>query len=152
MDLSILDISYKWNHIICDLLFWLLSLSIIFSKFTLLVACSNTSFLFMAEYASLTDSVQFSRSVVSDSLWPHGPQHARPPCPSPAPGVYSNPCPLSQWHHPAISSSVVPFSSCLQSFPASGSFSEFEQTPGNSGGHKNLAGCSPWGQKQLDMT
>ena len=55
-------------------------------------------------------------------LGPHGLQHARPPCPSPAPGVYSNPCPLSQWCHPTISSSVVPFSSRLQSFPASGSF------------------------------
>ena len=63
-------------------------------------------------------SVQFSWSVVSESLQPHGLQHARPPCPSPTPGVYSNSCPLSQWHHPIISSSVVPFS-CLQSFPAS---------------------------------
>ena len=67
-------------------------------------------------------SVQFSRSVVSDSLWPHESQHAGPPCPSPTPGVYSNSCPLSWWCHPAIPSSVVPFSSCPQSFPASGSF------------------------------
>ena len=67
-------------------------------------------------------SVQFSRSVVSDSLWPHELQHARPPCPSQTPGVYSNTCPLSRWCHPAISSSVVPFSSCPQSLPASGSF------------------------------
>ena len=67
-------------------------------------------------------SVQFSRSVTSDSLQPHGLQHARPPCPSPTPGVYSNSCPLSQWCHPTISSSVVPFSSHPQSFPASGSF------------------------------
>ena len=65
---------------------------------------------------------QFSRSVVSGSLRPHEPQHARPPCPSPTPGVHPNPCLLSQWCHPTISSSVVPFSSCLQSFPASGSF------------------------------
>ena len=65
---------------------------------------------------------QFSRSVVSDSLWPHGLQHTRPPCPSPTPRVYSNSGPLSQWCHPTISSSVVPFSSHLQSFPASGSF------------------------------
>ena len=65
--------------------------------------------------------VQFSRSVVSDSLWPHGPQHARPPCPPPTPGVYSDSCPLNRWCLPAISSSVVPFS-CPQSFPASGSF------------------------------
>ena len=67
-------------------------------------------------------SVQFSCSVVSDSLQPHGLQHTRPPCPSPAPGVYSNSCPSSQWCHPTISSSVVPFPRCLQSFPASGSF------------------------------
>ena len=67
-------------------------------------------------------SVQFSHSVVSDSLWPHELQHARPPCPSPTPRVYSNSCPLSQWCHPTISSSIVPFSSCPQSFPASGSF------------------------------
>jgi len=65
---------------------------------------------------------QFSRSVVSDSLRPHGLQLARPPCPSPAPGVYSNSCPLNQWCYPTISSSFVPFSSCLQSFPATGSF------------------------------
>ena len=69
------------------------------------------------------DSVQFSRSVVSDSLWSHELQHARPPCPSPTPGVHSNSCPSSWWYHPAISSSVIPFSSCPQSLPASGSFS-----------------------------
>ena len=67
-------------------------------------------------------SVQFSSSIVSNSLWPHEPQHTRPPCPSPTPRVYPNPCPFSQWCHPTISSSVVPFSSCPQSFPASGSF------------------------------
>ena len=65
---------------------------------------------------------QFSRSVMSYSLWPHGLQHTRLPCPSTTPGARSNPCPLSWWCHPAISSSVVPFSSCPQSFPASGSF------------------------------
>ena len=65
---------------------------------------------------------QFSRSVVSDSLQPHEPPHARPPCLSPTPGVYINPCPLCQWYHPTISYSVVPFSSHPQSFPASGSF------------------------------
>ena len=70
----------------------------------------------------LQGSVQFSRSVVSHSLRCHGQQHARLPCQSPAPGVYSNSCPLSQWCHPTISSSVIPFSSCLQSFSASGSF------------------------------
>ena len=67
-------------------------------------------------------SVQFSCSVVSDSLRPHESQHARPPCPSPTPGVHSDSCPSSRWCHPAISSSVVPFSSCPQSLPASGSF------------------------------
>ena len=66
-------------------------------------------------------SVQFSRSVVSNS-WLHGLQHTRPPCSVPTPGACSNSCPSSWWCHPAISSSVVPFSSCLQSFPASGSF------------------------------
>ena len=66
-------------------------------------------------------SVQFSRSVMSDSLRPHE-LHARPPCPPPTPGVHSNSCPLSQWCHPSISSSVVPFSSCPQSLPASESF------------------------------
>ena len=66
--------------------------------------------------------VQFSCSVMSNTLWPHGLQQARPPCPSPTPGVYLNSCPLSWWCHPAISSSVVPFFSCLQSFRALGSF------------------------------
>ena len=67
-------------------------------------------------------SVQFSRLVMSDSLWPHGLQHARPPCPSQTPGVYPNSCLLSQWCHLTISSSVIPFSSHPQSFPTSGSF------------------------------
>ena len=67
-------------------------------------------------------SVQFSHSVVSDSLRPHELQHTRPPCPSPTPGVHPNSCTLSQWFHPTISSSVVPSSFCPQSFPASGSF------------------------------
>ena len=67
-------------------------------------------------------SVQFSRSVVSDSLRSHEPQHTRPPYPSPTAGVYPNPCPLSRWCHPTILSSVIPVSSCPQSFPALGSF------------------------------
>ena len=67
-------------------------------------------------------SVQFSRSVLSNSLWPHELQHARPPCPSPTPGVHPDSCQSSRWCHPAISSSVVPFSSCPQSLPASESF------------------------------
>ena len=75
----------------------------------------------MALWLSYLDlsSVEFS---LSDSLWPHETQHSRPPCPSPTPRVYSNLYPLSRWYHPAISSSVVPFSSCLQSLSASGSF------------------------------
>ena len=71
---------------------------------------------------TLKYSFQFSRSVMSNSLWPHEPQHTRPPCPSPTPGVHPNPCPSSWWCHPTISSSVIPFSSYPQSFPASGSF------------------------------
>ena len=67
-------------------------------------------------------SVQFNGSVVSDSLWPHELQHTRFPCPSPTPKVHPNPCSLTRWYHPTISSTVVPFSSCPQSFPASGSF------------------------------
>ena len=67
-------------------------------------------------------SVEFSRSFLSGFLQPHEPQHTRPPCPSPTPGVYYNSCPLSQWCHPTISSFFLPFSSCLQSFPASESF------------------------------
>ena len=63
-------------------------------------------------------SVQFSHSVVSDSLRPHEPQHTRSPCPSQIPGVHPNPCPLSRWCHPTISSSVVPFSSCIRVFPS----------------------------------
>ena len=78
---------------------------------------------FLTRQRSCTfQSVQFSCSVVSDSLRPHESQHARPPCPSPILGVHSNSCPSSQWCHPAISSSVVPFSFCLQSLPVSGSF------------------------------
>ena len=82
------------------------------------------------------ESVQLSHSILSDSLRPHGLQHARPPCPSPTPGVYSNSCPLSRWYHPTISSSVIPFSSRLQSFPASGSFprSQFFTSSGQSMG------------------
>ena len=83
---------------------------------------------------SLDASVQFSRSVVSNSLQPRGLQHARLPCRSLTPGACSNPCPLSQWWHPTISSSVIHFSSCLQSFPASGSFpmSQFFTSGGQS--------------------
>ena len=90
-------------------------------------------------------SVQFSRSVVSDSLRPHELQHARPPCPSPTPGVHSDSCPWSQWCHPAISPSVVPFSSCLQSLPASESFpmSQLFAWGGQSTGVSALASFLP---------
>ena len=100
-------------------------------------------------------SVQFSHSVVSSSLWPHGLQHTRLPCPYPTPGVYSNSCPLSQWCHPTISSSVVLFSSHLKPFPASGPFqmSQFITSGGqNSGGSasasvlpRNIQDWFPWG-------
>ena len=88
---------------------------------------------------------QFSRSVISDSLQPHESQHARPPCPSATPGVHSNSCPSSQWCHPAISSSVVPFSSCPQSLPASESFPMSQLFPwgGQSTGASALAPFLP---------
>ena len=90
-------------------------------------------------------SVQFSRSVVSDSLRPHELQRTRPPCPSPTPGVHPNSHPLSQWRHPAISSSVIPFSSCLQSLPASESFlmSQLFAWGGQSTGVSALASFLP---------
>ena len=87
-----------------------------------------------SQYSKVISSDQFSCSVMSDSLWPHGLQHARPPCPSPTPRAYSNSRPSSQWCHPTVSSSVIPFSSCPQSFPASGSFqmSQFFTSSGQS--------------------
>ena len=89
-------------------------------------------------HSKCSRNVQFSRSVMSDSLRPHELQQVRPPCPSPTPGVRPNPpkCPLSRWCHPASSSSVVPFSSCPQSFPVSGSFpmSQFFPSGGQSTG------------------
>ena len=90
-------------------------------------------------------SIQFSCSVVSDALWPHEWQHARPPCPSPTPGVHSDSRPLSQWCHPAISSSAVPFSSCPQSLPASESFpmSQLFSWGGQSTGVSALASFLP---------
>ena len=90
-------------------------------------------------------SVQFSHSVVSNSLWSHGLQHTRPPYLSPTPRVYSHSCPLSQWCHPIISSSVTPFFSCPQSFPASGSFqmSQFFASGGQNFGVSALASLLP---------
>ena len=99
-----------------------------------------------------TSSVQFSHSVVSDSLRPHEPQHTRPPCPSPTPGVHPNPCPSSRWCHPTILTSVLPVSSCPQSFPASGSFpmSQIFVSGGQSIGVSastliNIQDWFPWG-------
>ena len=90
-------------------------------------------------------SVQFSHSVVSDSLRPHESQHTSPPCPSPTPGVHSDSHPSNQWWHPAISFSVIPFSSCLQSFPGSGSFqmSQFFASCGQSIGYSTSALALP---------
>ena len=92
-----------------------------------------------------TCSVQFSHSVVTDFLWPHESQHARPPCPSPTPGVHSDSGPSSQWYHPAISSFVVPFSSCPQCLPASESFpmSQLFTWGGQSTGVSALASFLP---------
>ena len=98
----------------------------------------------MATHSSILAAVQFS-SVVPNSLRPHGLKHARPPCPLPTPWVYPNSCPVSRWCHPAISSSVVPFSSRLQSFPASGSFpmSQLFTSGGQSTGFSALASFLP---------
>ena len=87
-----------------------------------MLSLSNQKPRTLAVLSNHFSSVQFSRSVVSDSLRPHESQDARPPCPSPTPGVHSDSHPSSQWRHPAISSSVIPFSSCPQSLPASESF------------------------------
>ena len=95
--------------------------------------CSTSHWLLCYTFSSKVPFLQFSHSVVSDSLWPHGLQHTRPPCSSPAPRVYASSCALIWWCHPTISS-IVPFSSCLQSFPASGSFqmSQFFTSGGQS--------------------
>ena len=97
------------------------------------------------KYALQIRSDKISRSIVSDSLRPHESQHARPPCPSPTPGVHSDSCPSSQWCHPAISSSVVPFSSCPQSLPGSESFpmSQLFTWGGQSTGVSALASFLP---------
>ena len=100
---------------------------------------------YIADYSVQFSSVQFSRSVMSDSLWPHELQHARPPCPSPTHGVHPNSCPSRRWCHSAISSSVVPFSSCPQSLPASESFpmSQLFASGGQSIGVSALASVFP---------
>ena len=106
---------------------------------------SRWLFSFYTEEICCDLSVQFSHSVVSNALQPHRLQHVWLPCPSPTPRVYSNSYPLSRWCHPTISSSVVPFSSCLQSFPASGSFpmSQFFASSGQSIGASASASVLP---------
>ena len=97
--------------------------TLLFSSNYYFLLCSQVPNVLMLQFLSfILSSIQFSYSVVSNSLWLHEPQQTRPPCQSPTPGVYSNSCPSSQWCHSAISSFVVPFSSCPQYFPASGSF------------------------------
>ena len=105
------------------------------------IICTN---IFISENAQFS-SVQFSRSVMSDSLRPHQLQHARPPCPSPTPGIHPDSCASSRWCHPAISSSVIPFSSCPQSLPASESFpmSQLLAWGGRSIGVSTLASVLP---------
>ena len=107
--------------------------------------CLPFIYIFLWIFINTYISVQFSHSVVSDSLRPHESQHARPPCPSPTPGVHPDYCPSSQWCHPAISSSVVPFSSCPQSLPASESFpmSQLFAWGGQSIGVSALASVPP---------
>ena len=103
----------------------------------MLTPCTTTYSCLSVQFSSVTQSCL--------TLRPHGLQHARPPCPSPTPGAYSNSYPLSQWCHPTISSSVVPFSPCLQSFPALGSFpmSQFFASGGQSIGVSSLASVLP---------
>ena len=108
------DIGKQWKQ--WETLFWGAPKSL-----QMVTAAMKLRLLLLGRKA-VTDLFQFSCSVMFDSLQPHEPQHARPPCPSATPGVYPNSCPLSWWCHLTISSSVVPFSSCLQSFPTSGSF------------------------------
>ena len=114
-------LSPTWSEFQTPLCNCLLDVMIWMSVKYLEINTSKTKLLVFC-HCSYLSSVQFSHSVVSDSLWPHESQHARPPCPSPSPGVHTNSRPSSRWCHPAISSSVVPFSSCPQSLPASESF------------------------------
>ena len=125
-----------YNHYVCEL-FTILLWRVLWVKSQVLLP-KNVFFCFYHskshDYVRVIQFSQFSHSVVSDSLRPHGLPHARLPCPSPTPRAYSDSCPSSRWCHPTISSSVVPFSSCLQSFPASGSFqmSQFFASVGQS--------------------
>ena len=131
----------------------LLPLSFHLSEWLLILEFANLSIasLFALPAFLGLSSIQFSHSVMSDSLRPHESQHTRPPCPSSTPGVYSNSCPSSRWCHPAISSSVVPFSSCPQSLPASGSFpvSQFFAWVGQSVGVSASASVLPMNTQDL---
>ena len=124
--ISVFPIKAKAAHFSFSFLFFFFWVNLLWSIYCSLnlIFIDNKIFIAINVTKILTffSSVQFSRSVVSNSLRPHEPQHARPPCQPPTPRVHPNSCPLSQWCHPTISSSVVPFSSCRQSFPASGSF------------------------------
>ena len=107
---------------LCHLYIYIIDIYIIHIHYTYICVCVCVCvFIHIIHIHHYTHMTEFSHSVMSDFLLPHGLQHARPPCPSPTPGVYPNSCPLSWWCHPTISSSVVPFSSRLQSFPVSGS-------------------------------
>ena len=119
-------------------------MSIIFTKYIILIYFPKYKFLCWKKNKYWC-SVQFSCSVVSDSLRPHESQHSRPPCPSPTPRVHSNSCPSSQWCHPAISSSAGPFSSCPQSLPAWESFpmSQLSTWGGQSTGVSTIASFLP---------
>ena len=111
--------TYVWNLYYCLNSFSLIVYCKILSIFSVLY---STTLMFIHPINIQFSSVQSSHSVVSDSLWSHELQHTRPPCSSPTPGAYPNSCSWSLWCHPIISSSVLPFSSCAQSFPASESF------------------------------
>ena len=140
------DMAIFYKHIVWSLLL----LSDIEMLFIVETTMSATAFYLVVfprkqQFKQCFSSVQFSLSVVSNSLQPHGLQHTRPPCPSATPGACSNSCPSSQWCHPTISSSVIPFSSYLQSFPASGSFlrSQFFASGGQSIGVSASASVLP---------
>ena len=122
--LRLLSVKYFFNLHIFGFLYWIYIVFAINKQKKFhdnVIFSANAPWEIIGKFYQFS-SVQFSHSVMSDSLWPHESEHARPTCPSQTPRVYSNSCPSSRWCHPAISSSVVPFSSCPQSLPASGSF------------------------------
>ena len=129
----------SYFHILANIFYWIYHLQI-FSPILWLVfsfswpSSTEQNVMWQWRMGKYQFSFQLSRSVMSDSLWPHGLQHAWPPCPSPTPGTDSKSCQSREWCHPTISSSVIPFSSCFQSFSASGSFqmSQFFASVGQS--------------------